>query len=158
MFFIQKFNNFPRNSYNYSNLKEGKYNYFGEDIEIHQVRTVLNGLCYKIHFTNPLPKSNFLTIIASTSLSGMDKLAKINLFLAGNETWQGIIDKTWPYSKFPLTVSGQFQTKVMDVQYAYIEENDWKFLEGQGDFDECMDDYQSPKCGSIFDPRPLKNR
>ena len=46
----------------------------------------------------------------------------------------------------------------MDINYAYIEENDWKFLQGKGDFDECMDDYESQKCLSIFDPRPPKNR
>ena len=78
----------------------------------------------------------------------------MNLFVVTSETWQGIIEKTWPYSKFPLALSGKFQSKVLNLNYAYIEENDWKFLEGKNDFDECMGDYQSQNCVSIFDPRP----
>ena len=82
----------------------------------------------------------------------------MNLFVVTNETWQGIIEEIWPYNKFPLTLSGKFQSGVLNINQGFIEENDWKFLQGISDFDECMDDYQSPKCGSIFDPRPLKNR
>ena len=153
------FTNFSSNSYDYLDLKEGKYNYFGEDIEVWPVRTVLQGLCYRLHFTNPLSESNYLILYTSTSLSGIDKLKKMNLFIATEETWQGVIGKTWPYSKFPLALSGKFQTKVMDIHFAWIEENDWKFLEGKTDFDECMDDdNQSQNCVSIFDPRPRKNK
>ena len=149
---------FSSNSYTLHELNEGKQNYCDQDIEMRPVPTVLQGLCYRLLFTNPLLESNYLTLVLSTSLSGIDKLKKMDLFVVTKDTWQGIIGKTWPYSKFPLALSGKFQSGVLNVHYAYIEENDWKFLEGQGDFDECMDDYQSPKCGSIFDPRPLKNR
>ena len=138
-------------------------NYSGEDIEIRPVQTILQGLCYRLHFTNRLwesnlPYSNYLILIISTSLSGIDKLKKMKLFVVANETWRGIIGKSWPYSKFPLALSGNFQSKVLDINYGYIEENYWKFLQGKGDFDECMDDYESQKCLSIFDPRPPKNR
>ena len=99
-----------------------------------------------------------MILYTSTSLSGINKLKKMNLFIASEETWQGVIGKTWPYSKFPLALSGKFQTKIMDIHFAWIEENDWKFLEGKTDFDECMDDNQSQHCVSIFDPRPRKNK
>ena len=82
----------------------------------------------------------------------------MNLFFVTNETWQGIIDKAWPYSKFPFTLIGQFQTGVTDINFAYIEENDWKFLEGKEDFDACLDEYKSTKCISIFDPRLTRNK
>ena len=39
-----------------------------------------------------------------------------------------------------------------------IEENEWKYLEGKGNFRECMKDFQKPKCMSIFDPEPKENR
>ena len=150
--------NLHSNSYEIYQLEEGKHNYFGQDIEMRPVRTVLDGLCYRLHFTNPLLESNFLTLFTSSSLFGIDKLKKMNLYIVAEETWQGIIEKTWPYSKFPLALSGKFQSSVLNIHYAYIEENDWNFLEGKRDFDECMDDYQSQKCVSIFDPGPPKNR
>ena len=159
----RNFTSFSRDSYHLYKLKEGIHNYSEEDIEIQPIQTVLQGLCYRLHFTNlllesNLPYSNYLILYISTSLSGIDKLIKMNLFVVTSETWQGIIEKTWPYSKFPLALSGKFQSKVLNLNYAYIEENDWKFLEGKNDFDECMGDNQPQNCVSIFDPRPCKNR
>ena len=149
---------FSSNAYQISKLDEGKHKYFGQDIEMRPVRTVLQGLCYRLHFTNPLLESNYLTLFISTSLTGIDKLKKMKLFVVTDETWQGIIEKTWPYNKFPFALSGKFQSGILNVHQGYIEENDWKFLQGISDYDECMDGYQNMKCVSIFDPRSPQNR
>ena len=151
--------NFSSNSYALHKLNEGKQNYLIKILKCAQYQQSFKAYatdCISlIHYWN---LTTYLTLVLSTSLSGIDKLKKMDLFVVTDDTWQGIIGKTWPYSKFSLALSGKFQINVLNVHYAYIEENDWKFLEGQGDFDECMDDYQSQNCVSIFDPRPTKNR
>ena len=47
---------------------------------------------------------------------------------------------------------------IVNSNFLNIEENEWKYLEGKGNFRECMKDIQKPKCMSIFDPEPKKNQ
>ena len=46
----------------------------------------------------PLNPDNFLFFVSNFNQSE-DKLEKINLMIAANDTWQGIIGDYWPYSK-----------------------------------------------------------
>ena len=64
------------------------------------VRTILRGLCYKLKLSNPLPLNpDYFTIYVSSSIQGVDKLEKIDLMIAANDTWQGIVGDSWPYNK-----------------------------------------------------------
>ena len=61
--------------------------------------------------------------------------------------------------KVPPIISGSLDSVgIVNSYFINIEENEWKYLEGKGDFGECMRDNQKPKCMSIFDPEPKKNQ
>jgi hypothetical protein len=69
------------------------------------VRTVFQGLCYKLKLSNPLPLNSvtlnpeYFSFYVSSFSQGIDKLEKINLMIAANNTWQGIVENNWPYSQ-----------------------------------------------------------
>ena len=75
-------------------------------IELIPVRTMYRGLCYTVKSSNPLPLNsmtratlnpNYFVLHVSSSIQGIDKLGKINLLIAANNTWQGIVGNTWPH-------------------------------------------------------------
>ena len=71
--------------------------YLGKNgtLEVIPIRTMTKGLCYKLTPSNPLQMNFFI----GSSIQGLDKLEKINLMIAANDTWQGIVAGRWPYSK-----------------------------------------------------------
>ena len=59
----------------------------------------------------------------------------------------------------PPIISGSLDSAgIVHQNFINIKENEWKYLDGKRDFGECMADIQKPKCTSIFDPEPKKNR
>ena len=136
----------------------GEHDYYGTRIEVVPIRTKGYGLCYKFNMSNPFPLSKPLHIIFGSSNLETDKLKKVDLFIAAENTWQGTIGYGWPYSKIPLTASGAFLKDLISVNYVDLEENIWHYRDGKDDFDDCMNGLQINKCASIFDPRPLKNK
>ena len=69
-------------------------------IEVIPIRTMLRGLCYKLKLSDPLPLNPDYFMFAVSSFSqGEDEMEKINLMIAANDTWQGIVGNSWPYSK-----------------------------------------------------------
>ena len=80
-------------------IKVGKYNYFGFELELLPVRTLVRGLCYKLEISSEKPL--WLHFIVSSSSKTKDRLKRVDLFMAAENTWQGTIHK-WPYSKVPL--------------------------------------------------------
>ena len=50
--------------------------------------------------SNPLPLNpdSFLFFI-NNFIQSEDKLEKMNLMIAANDTWQGIVGNSWPYSQ-----------------------------------------------------------
>ena len=60
--------------------------------------------------------------------------------------------------KVPPIVSCYFTDGKLNSNWIDVEENVWKYLEGKGDFGECMRDFQRPNCKSIFDPGPKNNK
>ena len=96
-------------------------------------------------------------MVISSSNVGADKLNKVNLFIASENTWQGTIGYGWPYSKIPFSASGAFSTEIVDVINVDLEENIWNYRNGKYNFEDCMNSLHMNKCASIFDSRPLKN-
>ena len=125
--------------------------------EVVPVRTIANGLCYKFSMSNPFPFHNTLQMVISSSNVKTDKLNKVNLFIASENTWQGTIGNGWPYSKIPFLASGAFSTEIVNVINVDLEENIWNYRDGKYNFDDCMNSLHMNKCVSIFDSRPLKN-
>ena len=95
---------FSRNSLKYDvmPLEIGTHKYFGKEIEIASIQSATNGLCYKLKFSDPLPyyPTPLQLIISSSLTQGVDKLEKVHILVASNNTWQGIVGNRWPYSKF----------------------------------------------------------
>ena len=135
----------------------GEHDYYGTRIEVVPIRTMVDGLCYKFNLSNPFPSYNRLQIVIGSSILGTDKLNKVDLFIAAENTWQGLFYHDWPYSKIPLTASGVFSTKVAKIITIDLEENVWNYRDGEDNFGDCMNGLQRSKCASIFDPRSLKN-
>ena len=87
-------------------------------IEIIAIKTMLRGLCYKLKSSDPLPMNPEYVIFQISSMTqGIDKLEKINLMIASNDTWQGIVRSSWPYSK-GLKISNWF---LMTSQHPKIQ-------------------------------------
>ena len=127
-------------------------------VQVVPIRTAGNGLCYKFDLTNPFPfYGNTLQMVISSSNLGTDKLNKVDLFIAAENTWQGTIGFGWPYSKIPFSVSGAFSTETVNVISVDLEENIWNYRDGNDNFEHCMNSLPMNKCASIFDPRLLKN-
>ena len=104
---------------------------------------------------NTLPRyQGTLTLVMSSSTSGVDKLENLLFYIASDNTWQGVIINDWPYSNTPLLVKGVFSVETTSIISVDFDENIWKYREGMSDFDECMNDQPMKECISIFDPRP----
>ena len=108
------------------------------------------GLCYKLELSSN--QSLPLYLIVTTSSKAEDMLKKIHLFMASNNTWQGTIFLRWPYSKVPPLVTGKFDTESYKFITIDLKENQWNYRSGISNFDDCMNEYNSSKCSSIFDP------
>ena len=78
--------------------------------------------------------------------------------MASNNTWQGTIIKRWPYSKVPPLVTGEFNTESYKFITIDLKENQWNYRTGISNFDNCMNEYISSKCSSIFDPAPCEHQ
>ena len=82
-------------------LQIGSQNYYVDyfdnkgTIEIIPIRTTAQGLCYKLTLSGPMRMNIFI----GSSIQSKDKLEKIHLMIASNNTWQGIVGYNWPYSK-----------------------------------------------------------
>ena len=144
-------------------MKIGNHRYFNTLIEVLPVRTLVKGLCYKLFFgkalklkaLDPDPIAIFVT---SSFENKTDKLEEIHVTVAENNTWQGIVEKKWPYSKVPPVFSGSFSQEFFKTYVIEIDENFHVYREGEKNFDECMKEYDTSQCVSIFDPRAFKNQ
>ena len=122
-------------------------------IQVMPMRTQTYGLCYKLQFSNPLPDppNAPLALFMINYAKGIDKLKKIKLLIASNNTWQGIITDNWPYSKMPPLIEQKFTPNVYKVTFVNMEENIWKFRKGDENFNKCIENKDDGKCLSIFD-------
>ena len=140
-------------------LGPGNYDYFPNNkIEVSHVRTVKNGLCYKLDMENPFP---YIQIMVNSNLEGMDRLTKVNLMVAAKNTWQGIILNDWPYNQVPLKIGTELVPRYANIYDVKLKEELWKNLEGHNEFDDCMNNFEFEQgCISMFDPQThqIENR
>ena len=135
----------------------GVHDYFGiNKINVSYVRTVKNGLCYKLELENPFP---FIQIMVNSNLEGMDRLTKVNLMVAAKNSWQGIILNDWPYSQVPLKIDKELVSRYSNIYDIKLKEDLWKNLEGKDHIDECMEALNFEQgCISMFEPQTHRNR
>ena len=129
----------------------------GVTLEVRPIKTILNGLCYKFMFENHLPK-NFNESLKFLITRYNKNLKKIQLTIAAENTWQGIIEQRWPYSYIPHVITKKFHPESLHQISVNIEENIYKYRNGMLDFDECFKHQQASQCASIFDPRLSLNQ
>ena len=137
-------------------MRPGKYDYFPNNkIDVSHVRTIKNGLCYKLELENPV---SFIQIIVRSSLQETDKLTKVNLIVAAKNTWQGIILNDWPYNQVPLKIGKEMVSGYSNIYDIKLKEELWKNLEGYDEFDDCMNELDSVQgCISMFEPETHQN-
>ena len=146
---------FNRKSPTLKPLQIGTHDYFNTTIEVTPVRTLVNGMCYRFKMPHSIPSyQGSQRLLISSSTSGVDKLENVLVYIASDDTWQGVIINNWPYSNTPLLVRGVLSTETRTEISVNFDENIWKYREGMSDFDECMNDQPMKECISIFDPRP----
>ena len=138
-------------------LSPGNYDYFPNNkIDISYIRTAKSGLCYKLELEKPFPFESFpfLAIMVTSNSKGDDKLTKVNLMVAGKNTWQGIISDVWPYDQVPLKIGKDMRPGYSDIYDIKLKEELWKNLEGHNEFDDCMNELDSVQgCISMFEPQ-----
>ena len=122
--------------------------------------TINSGLCYKIKYGFPFinlfePKS-YVKFEINFKIPDVElnNLTKINLLIAAENTWQGIIDENWPYDSVPLKISENFRGGIANVKSVKLVENVWIYLTGEGNIEKCMKkwDLKDSKCISMFHP------
>ena len=97
-------------------------------------------------------------LVVTSSSKAEDKLKRVHLFMAAENTWQGTIHK-WPYSKVPPHITGELDTESYKLISIEIKkENQWNWRSGKSDFDNCMNDDNDGECSSIFNPEPCEHQ
>ena len=89
----------------------------------------------------------------------VDKVNLINLYVAGNNTWQGLIYGEWPkHTKSPLKVVGEISQISLNQYIVPLEKAEWSYLEGNDNYSECLRDNEitSTDCKSMFHPNSYK--
>ena len=126
-------------------------------IEIVPIRT-MSALCYKLQ--SSLNFDYILLMVFDMVNEKVDELKKLHLLVAAENTWQGAIDGFWPSSKWPLKIIGDFTENQLSQYKIRTEENVWKYLKGNENFEKCLTEKDPlvDKCKSMFHPNSHKYR
>ena len=91
------------------------------------------------------------------------RLVGVNIYVAAENTWQGIITGNWPYDNIPLKFEGKLK-KNHDYAVIKIKEHEWNYLKGMDSFEKCTSQYDEdfnyhyPNCQSFFHPNTFKHK
>ena len=161
--FKSRFNSnnlFLRSTRDFKLLKVGTHEYFGLTIETTPIRTMF-ALCYKVESKSKLGYDTSMIFSVpnqNREVSKNDKLESIKLYVAANNTWQGVIFREWPNTKNPLKVIGKFSSDSHNFYYVPIEVTERSHLKGNVDYSQCIDqkEFIGESCKSIFHPNSYK--
>ena len=138
-------------------MKVGTNKYFGQTIEATPIRTT-SALCYKVESKLKFGDDTsviFWVFNQNRKNDGIDSLKSMKLYVAANNTWQGVIYGAWPNTKNPLKVIGKFSKDGdHNIYYVPIEVTERSYLKGVDDYSLCIDRKESvgQSCKSIFHP------
>ena len=99
------------------------------------------------------------TILGFAKENSVDKVNLINLYVAADNTWQGLIYGEWPkHAKRPLKIVGEISQSSINQYIVPLEIADWSYLEGNGNYSECLRDNEitGTGCKSMFHPNSYK--
>ena len=141
-------------------MKIGIHEYFEQTIETTPIRTVF-ALCYKVESKSKFSYDTAMIFTVShqnKDISNIDKLESIKMYMAANNSWQGVIFRAWPSTKNPLKVIGKFSSNTHNFYYVPIEVTERSHLKGNGNYSQCIDKKESigQNCKSIFHPNSFK--
>ena len=142
-------------------LEVGTHEYFGQIIETTPIRTI-SGLCYKVESkaTQFEDRTSFVFSVFSNNwqMHQDDAFEKMNLHVVADNTWQGVIYGSWPNTKNPPKVTGDFLNLSLDVNFVTIEATKWTYMKGNGNYSQCLQEQKpnSEGCKSIFHPNSFK--
>ena len=143
-------------------LKVGTHEYFGQTIETTPIRTTF-ALCYKVKSKSKFDDDTALMFWVSDQVGKktndkIDKFKSIKLYVAANNTWQGVIYGKWPNTKNPQKVIGTFSTNSHNSYFVPVEVTERSHLRGNGNYSQCIDQNESvgQSCKSIFHPNSYK--
>ena len=109
-------------------LKIGQNDFMGLEIVVTPIPTKL-AMCCKLEFSEEFGPSHMLQVMQNSS-NEIDKLQRISILLATENTWQGTITgKNWPYINKPVEIKADFQQNVSKQYRIQIQENLWKYRE-----------------------------
>ena len=92
------------------------------------------------------------TSVNGEILEGIDQLKKFEIMLASDNTWQGVIGDSWPYSDYPPMFNWNIKPGEWSMSVINIKQNVWTHLNGVDNLETCMSENRYKGCGSIFDP------
>ena len=134
-------------------LEIGK-NFINEMIEVYPIPTPY-AVCIKIEYLFKM-KSTVRTIYGDVKINQkIDKLEEFDVFVAAENTWQGIVYNNWPYSQIPLKVYAKVPKPGMGKQLNFkIQESVWKHLIGEDKTEDCLQELTkiTANCTSLFHP------
>ena len=140
-------------------LKVGTHEYFGETIETTPIKSTL-ALCYKVESKSKFRDDTSVIFVVrnKNDLKVNDKLKSMKLYVAANNSWQGVIYGQWPNTKNPLKVIGKFTSDSHNFYDVPIEVTERSHLKGNGNYSQCIDQTESigQSCKSIFHPNSHK--
>ena len=139
-------------------MKVGTHEYFGQTIETTPIRTTF-ALCYKVESKSKfVDDTAMIFLVYDDNDDKIDKLKSIKLYVAANNTWQGVIYGTWPTTKNPLKVIGKFLKDSNNLYNVPIEVTERSHLKGYGNYSECVNQIESigQSCKSIFHPNSYR--
>ena len=91
-------------------------------------------------------------ILAISDLNGnIDRVKKVHLLIASENTWQGIVTNTWPYDLSPPIITRDFLQSSATMAIIDLSENVFKNRNGDTDYKKCFNTKSDNKCTSMFD-------
>ena len=131
-------------------------------IDVYQTYTFTYGPCYVIESAEKVSPSMVMRVdVKDLNSKIVDKLSKLNLFIASRETWYGIITLAWPYF-MPEKHSFSFN-KPNTVYWIDLSVTSISYQKGHKSVEECIIKWMSTndickQCSPIFfsfnDKRP----
>ena len=137
-------------------LKIGTHEYFGQTIETTPIRTTFAS-CYKVESKSKFGYDTAMMFFVKYRTTTNDTLESIKLYVAANNTWQGVIYGAWP-TKNPLRITGKIGRDSLNSYFMPIEVTERSHLKGNGNYSQCIDEKESIglSCKSIFHPNSYK--
>ena len=138
-------------------MKVGTHEYFGQTIETTPIRTTFAS-CYKVESKSKFGYDTAMMFFVKYRANTNDTLESIKLYVAANNTWQGVIFREWPNTKNPLKVIGKFSSDYHNFYYVPIEVTERSHLKGNIDYSQCIEqkEFIGEGCKSIFHPNSYK--